>query len=78
MFLELSLVIYAACVVHGFCRESWQCHGTSVVSFTHLQCLKICSIMFEEPEAVGSSYGGYSHNLIREIVLGFKIKKTGP
>jgi hypothetical protein len=34
--------------------------------------------MFEEPEAVGSSYGGYSHNLIREIVLGFKIKKTGP
>ncbi len=54
---------------------SWYFCG---VFHTLQQCLKICSIMFEEPEAVGSSYGGYSHNLIREIVLGFKIKKTGP
>ncbi len=32
--------------------------------------------MFEEPEAVDLLME-YSHNLIREIVLGFKILKNG-
>ncbi len=49
-----------ACVVHGFCRESWQCHGYFCGCLSH-------TAMFEdlqhnaEPEAVD--------------LLGFKIKK---